>query len=57
MGRLWADRVVEGRFAEHARRLGATDEDLDRLSDGWRTWAASPDAWFTLLHGEVLARP
>jgi ubiquinone/menaquinone biosynthesis C-methylase UbiE len=56
-GRLWADRVVEGRFAEDARRLGATDADLGRIADGWRAWAASPDAWFCLLHGEVLARP
>ena len=41
-GRLWADRVVEGRFAEDALRLGATDDDLDRLSDGWRSVGGLP---------------
>jgi SAM-dependent methyltransferase len=56
-GDLWADRVVEGRFAEDAQRHGASDTDLARLADGWRGWASSPDAWFALLHGEVLARP
>ncbi len=55
-GDLWADRVVEGRFAHDAQRQGASLADLDRLAEGWRTWAASPDAWFALLHGEVLAR-
>lgn len=56
-GDLWADRVVEGRFAQDAQRAGASADDLARLADGWRAWAASPDAWFCLLHGEVLARP
>lgn len=56
-GELWADRVVEGRFAEDAQRHGATPTDLARLAEGWRAWAASPDAWISLLHGEVLARP
>ncbi|WP_432477150.1 class I SAM-dependent methyltransferase [Nocardioides sp. GXQ0305] len=56
-GDLWADRVVEGRFADDAQRLGASAADLARIAEGWRVWAASPDAWFTLLHGEVLARP
>ncbi len=56
-GELWADRVVEGRFADDAHRQGASAADLARLADGWRAWAAAPDAWISLLHGEVLARP
>ena len=27
------------------------------MADAWRTWAATPDAWFAVLHGEVLATP
>ena len=34
----------------------ATEADLQDISDAWRTWAAAPDGWVTLLHGEILAR-
>ena len=56
-GRLWADRVVEGQFARDAGQLGVGPDDLARIADGWLEWAGAPDAWFALLHGEVLARP
>lgn len=53
-GESWAERVVASDLAEHAKTLGlARDADLRRLADGWRRWAAAPDAWFTLVHGEV----
>jgi SAM-dependent methyltransferase len=53
----WADRVVGSRFAEQAVASGAADRaDLERIAAGWRTWAAAPDGWMSLLHGEVLAR-
>lgn len=55
---LWAERVVASAFAEQARDRGvATDDELGALADGWREWAAHDDAWFAVLHGEVLARP
>ncbi|MEU6171429.1 methyltransferase domain-containing protein [Streptantibioticus parmotrematis] len=54
-GGMWADRVVKSAMAEQAVRDGyATADDLRRLSDGWRSWAASPDGWFSLLHGEIV---
>jgi ubiquinone/menaquinone biosynthesis C-methylase UbiE len=54
----WAERVVGSRFAEQALSSGlATRDDLDRLADGWRSWADDPDAWFSVLHGELVARP
>ena len=34
----------------------AKPEDLERIADAWRTWASDPDAWFAVLHGEILAR-
>jgi ubiquinone/menaquinone biosynthesis C-methylase UbiE len=54
----WAERVVASRFAEQAleRRL-ATAEDLEEIAHGFRTWAAHPDGWFAILHGEILCTP
>ena len=54
---LWADRVVESSLAEQAVGGGhATQADLERIADAWRAWASDPDAWFAVLHGEILAR-
>jgi SAM-dependent methyltransferase len=56
-GGLWADRTVSTRVGERAVRLGlATPGDLERIAKGWRSWAAEPDGWFSVLHGEVLCR-
>jgi ubiquinone/menaquinone biosynthesis C-methylase UbiE len=57
-GSLWAERVADSRFAEKALASGlAGRTDLERMADGWRTWAAAPDGWMSILHSEVLARP
>ena len=54
-GGLWADRVVDSGFAQQALAAGLADRgQLAALSDGWRTWAADPDAWFAVLNGEIL---
>ncbi len=56
-GELWADRVTDSRLAEQAvSSEAATRADLDRIADGWRTWAAASDAWMWVPHGEVIAR-
>jgi SAM-dependent methyltransferase len=53
----WAQRVKVSAFAEHAVEHGlATTADLDALSAAWREWGARDDAWFAILHGEVLCR-
>jgi ubiquinone/menaquinone biosynthesis C-methylase UbiE len=53
----WADRLLASSFGEQAVHLGLTDPgELARLAQGWRSWAASPDAWFAILHGEVICR-
>jgi hypothetical protein len=55
-GGMWADRVLKSEFAATALRTGAaSQDDLQRISDGWRAWAAHPDGWLSLLHGELLA--
>jgi SAM-dependent methyltransferase len=56
-GGMWADRVRESAMARQALAAGVAQEELDRLSAGWRTWAADADGWLSVLHGEILARP
>ncbi len=56
-GGLWADRVVESSLADQAIEAGlVTTDELGAMADGFRQWAASPDGWFAVLHGEVIAR-
>lgn len=55
-GGSWADRVLNSRFADQARDLGTDATVLSAIADAWRAWAAHPDGWITLTHGEVLAR-
>jgi len=57
-GGLWADRfTAPGSFlAEQLESHGIADRDaLESFGAAWRRWAASPDGWFAVLHGEVLA--
>ena len=56
-GGMWADRVVDSALADQAVASGvATAADLERISAGWRRWAADEDGWFSVLSGEILAR-
>jgi SAM-dependent methyltransferase len=56
-GGLWADRVVDSDLARQAvaARIATTDE-LAGIAAGWQRWAEHPDGWFSVLHGEVVAR-
>ena len=57
-GSMWAERVVGSNMADQAIAQGlASLPDLERLARGWRRWAAAPDAWFAVLHGEILCGP
>ncbi|WP_410668064.1 methyltransferase domain-containing protein [Amycolatopsis sp. cmx-4-68] len=55
-GDMWAERIHSsvGKMALD-RRL-ATQADLDAISQAWQDWAAHPDGWLMIPHGEVLAR-
>ncbi|MFH8249547.1 methyltransferase domain-containing protein [Microbacterium sp. B2969] len=56
-GGSWADRALHSLFAQHAVEHGVTDQaGLERISAGWREWAASDDGWFFMPHGEIIAR-
>jgi hypothetical protein len=34
----------------------ATEQELREIGDGWHRWAAHPDGWYAVLHGEILCR-
>lgn len=56
-GGLWADRVVASGLAAVALEQGrASRADLARIAEGWRRWAAAPDAFFAVPHAEILCR-
>ena len=52
----WAQRCLTS-FGPRAVELGLADRaDLEAMAQAWRQWGASEDAWFVVVHGEVLAR-
>ena len=52
----WAQRSLTS-FGPRAVELGLADRaDLETMAQAWRQWGASEDAWFVVVHGEVLAR-
>jgi SAM-dependent methyltransferase len=56
-GGMWADRIVDSDIARAAVDSGeALPTDLSRISRAWREWAAAPDGWFVILHGELICR-
>ena len=56
-GGLWADRCELSAFGAQAVEYGlASAEELATIATAWRRWSQQPDAFFAVLHGEVLAR-
>lgn len=54
---LWADRTLVPPYADLATEGGhATAEELREVSQAWREWGQQEDAWFSVLHGEILCR-
>lgn len=57
-GSMWADRITGSTIAEQLRGSGAASQsDLEMIAAAWRSWAADPDGWISILHGEILIRP
>ena len=42
-----ADQLLAGELSDAA--------ELAAIAEAWRRWAADPNAWFAVLHGEVVA--
>ncbi|MEM9132729.1 MAG: methyltransferase domain-containing protein [Actinomycetota bacterium] len=56
-GGLWAERLQSSALAEQAIAGGhATPDELAEIAVGFARWQASPDAWFSVLNGEILGR-
>ncbi|MET9696332.1 class I SAM-dependent methyltransferase [Streptomyces sp. NPDC006529] len=54
---LWADRTTASSYAGVTTGGGhATAGALAGIADAWRAWGREPDAWFSVLNGEVLCR-
>ena len=52
----WSQRCLTS-FGPRAVELGLADgPDLEAMAQAWRQWGDSEDAWFVVVHGEVLAR-
>lgn len=56
--RWWGDvqaaRVLESEQNAKLRAIGVDDARLQRMAADWRAWGAHPDAWFSMVHGELL---
>ena len=56
-GTSQAARYAAPVFAAQAAEIGVGPERVSEIAEAWRTWGSDPDAWFVVLHGELLARP
>lgn len=56
--KVWADRILWSPIADQAVSGGhASRAELEDIAAGWLAWGESLDAWFVILHGEILGRP
>ncbi len=56
-GGMWADRILHSGVARELLDLGlATTAELEEISAAWRAWAAAPDGWLSIPHGEIVCR-
>ncbi|QLL06856.1 class I SAM-dependent methyltransferase [Mycobacterium vicinigordonae] len=56
-GGMWADRILHSDLGHQLTDSGlATTAELEEISAAWRMWAADPDGWLAIPHGEILCR-
>lgn len=54
--RTWSGRITSDPLAAQLEREGRADAaKREDVAAAFRDWAASEDAWFVLLHGEIVA--
>lgn len=54
---VWSERATSSAFAEQALEYGlATPLDLQEIAEAFRRWAGDDDAWWAMLHGEIVCR-
>ena len=53
----WSGRITSAPLADQLEREGWADEtERAQIAEAFHTWAQDPSGWFSLLHGEILAR-
>ena len=53
----WAERLRQSDFGRQAVTRGLSDfTELAQLAEDWLDWGRLRDAWFAILHGEILCR-
>jgi SAM-dependent methyltransferase len=56
-GGMWAERILHSGVARQLLESGvATAAQLEEISAAWQAWAAAPDGWLSMPHGEILCR-
>ena len=56
-GGMWAERIVDSAIAAQLLESGmSTSAELEQIAGAWRAWAAHPDGWMSILHGELLIK-
>jgi len=56
-GGMWADRVTGSALAEQlVGERRASPSELRAIADAWLAWAADPDGWISIPHGELVVR-
>ena len=55
-GQTWSQRILYSGIADQALEYGYADqEELKRISNGWKAWAESKDPFFMFTQIAVLA--
>jgi SAM-dependent methyltransferase len=56
-GGMWADRIIGTALADQlVRERRASRDQLREMADAWLAWAADPDGWISIPHGELVIR-
>ena len=54
---MWADRCEQSDLGDQIVKYGlANRSEMLDIGKAWRLWAEQPDAYFSVPHGEVIAR-
>jgi SAM-dependent methyltransferase len=56
-GGMWADRILHSELARQLSTTGlAGTAELEEIAAAWQAWAAAPDGWLAIPHGEIICR-
>ncbi len=54
---MWADRLLLSDFKENALKHGlSTGDELRDISDAFRKFPSTPDAWYTVVNASMICQ-